>query len=238
MFPYSYFEAAVAANSDERGWDYFRLCGCPLPLVGIVMRLARLSPEKRKSSSSVQYDDLNNDDDDVIIEIENWLESWQHVSPPMADQDEASMHQDMDSMHCAEAWRHGLLLYVQRVFRWEPGRRVPMSTVRRARVIADHVFACREDSNMVAKQALLPLFFAGCELRDESTRERILRLCSLWDNATRYHMFDSTVPLLKEVWATQELKGFDNVWWGQIVDRMHVAEEVRCQPLQRRLCFG
>ncbi|KAK8061995.1 hypothetical protein PG994_008361 [Apiospora phragmitis] len=157
VFPYSYFEVVASSNQGEQEWDYFRLCGCPLPLVEIVMRLARLSAEKRKSAP-MQYVKL---DDTVISDIENSLGSWQHVSPPTADRDESSVHQDMDSMHCAEAWRHGLLLYVHRVFRWEPGDRVPPSMARCARVTADHVFACREDSSLVAKQALLPPFLRG-----------------------------------------------------------------------------
>ncbi|KAK7962028.1 uncharacterized protein PG986_002853 [Apiospora aurea] len=198
------------------------------------MRLARLSAEKRKSSS-MQYVKF---DDHVISDIEKSLESWQHVSPPTADQEESSMHQDMDSKHCSEAWRNGLLLYVYRAFRWEPGHNIPVRVTRLARATADHVFACREDNSLVAKQALLPLFFAGCELMDESTRRKILRLCSLWDEVTRYHMINSTVPLLKEVWAEQEERGFDNVWWGEVVDRMYAAEESHGGVLQVRLCFG
>ena len=34
-------------------------------------------------------------------------------------------------------------------------------------------------------------------------------------------MFRSTIPLLEEVWAEQDMKGFENVWWGQIVDKQH-----------------
>ncbi|KAK8075406.1 fungal-specific transcription factor domain-containing protein [Apiospora hydei] len=203
-------------------------------LVEIVMCLARLSAEKRKSSLMQHV----NFDDTVISQIEESLGFWQHVSPPAADQDESSMHQDMDSMHCSEAWRNGLLLYVYRVFRWEPGHSIPVRVMRLARATADQIFACREDNSLVAKQALLPLFFAGCELRDESTRRKILRLCSLWDEVTRYHMINSTVPLLKEVWADQEERGFHNVWWGQVVDRMHAAEESCGAVLQMRLCFG
>ncbi|KAK8016767.1 fungal-specific transcription factor domain-containing protein [Apiospora rasikravindrae] len=198
------------------------------------MRLARLGAEKRKSSS-MQYVKF---DDQVISGIEKSLESWQHVPPSTADEDESSMHQDMDNMHCSEAWRNGLLLYMYRVFWWKPGTRIPVHVARCARVTADHVFACREDSSLVAKQALLPLFFAGCKLKDESTRRKIVRLCSLWDEVTRYHMINSTVPLLKEVWADQEERGFDNVWWGQVVDRMHATQEARGDLLQMRLCFG
>lgn len=145
------------------------------------------------------------------------------------------MHEDLDTMHCSEAWRHGLLIYIYRVFQWESGRSPSVRIVRRARVVADHLFACREDG-LVAKQALLPLFFAGCELRDESIRKEIIEYCSLWNTKTRYHMFESTIPLLKEVWADQEQRGFHNVWWGQVADREHEAQSR--YPLRVRLCFG
>ncbi|KAI1305013.1 hypothetical protein F5Y03DRAFT_356250 [Xylaria venustula] len=230
VFPYSYFEAVVS-NCSEKDWDYFRLCGCPLQLVEVVMRLARLSAEKKKSLSMryVKFDEA------IISDLENSLESWQHVSSPTSLQDEDSMHQDLDTMHCSEAWRNGLLLYLYRVFQWEPGSQVAAHVALRARITADHIFACRED-NLVAKQALLPLFFAGCELRDEATRRKILRYCTLWDDMTRYHMFNSTIPLLKAVWAEQDQRGFDHVWWGEVVDKVHAAESH--DTLQLRLCFG
>lgn len=195
------------------------------------MQLARLSAEKRRSSSMryVLFDTT------VISEMEQSLESWRHISPATAFQNEECMQQDLDSMHCSEAWRNGLLLYIYRVFQWKPGDSIPMCIMRRARVIVDHVVACRDES-MVSRQALLPLFFAGCELRDLSSRKQIIKLCSLWNERTRYHMFSSTIPLLEEVWAEQEIKGFENVWWGQIVNKQHESD--RHSPLQMRLCFG
>lgn len=230
VFPYSYFEA-VLSNHNDQEWGFFGLCGCPPSLVKIVMQLARLSAEKRKSSS-MRYVTL---DTTVISEIEQLLESWHHVSPVTAFQGEECMQQDQDSMHCSEAWRNGLLLYIYRVFQWEPRSSIPMRILYRARVIVDHVFACRDES-MVARQALLPLFFAGCELRDRSSRKKIVELCSVWNERTRYHMFSSTIPLLEEVWAEQETKGFENVWWGQVVDKQHTSKSR--YPLQMRLCFG
>jgi len=195
------------------------------------MRLARLSSEKQKSNSMLYV----TFDATVLSELEHLLESWHHVSPETAFESEESMQQDQDRMHCSEAWRNGLLLYIYRIFHWEPGNSIPIRILFLARVIVDHVFACRDES-MVARQALLPLFFAGCELRDRSTRKKILRFCSVWNEKTRYHMFLSTIPLLEEVWAEQEAKGNENVWWGQVVDRWHKSES--CYPLQMRLCFG
>ncbi|PYH97625.1 hypothetical protein BO71DRAFT_416942 [Aspergillus ellipticus CBS 707.79] len=230
VFPHAYFEALLSKYTGKE-WDFFGLCGCPLNLVKVVMRLARLSAEKRRSSF-MQYIIF---DTPVVSEIEQSLESWHHVSPPAAFQDEESMQKDLDNMHCSEAWRNGLLLYLYRVFRWEPGCRVPMHVIYRARVIKDHVVACREE-HMISRQALLPLFFAACELQDPSSRKQILKLCSTWNDRTRYYMFGTTIPLLQEVWAEQSAKGFENVWWGQIIDKQHMLDGD--SPLQMRLCFG
>ncbi|EZF33587.1 hypothetical protein H109_01392 [Trichophyton interdigitale MR816] len=229
VFPYAY-PKAVLSKHDGQEWDYFGLCGCPPNLVHIVMQLARLCAEKRKSSS-IQCATF----DTMLLEIEQSLESWDHISPATAIQDEESMQQDQDRMHCSEAWRNGLLLYTYRVFRWELGSSVPLPVLYRARAITDHVFACR-DKSMVSRQALLPLFFAGCELRDQSLHRKIVEFCCIWDRRTRYHMFSNTIPLLEEVWAGQAAKGFENVWWGQIVDKQHSSQGDH--PLQMRLCFG
>jgi hypothetical protein len=211
----AYFET-ILQFQDEDKWDYFGLCGCPLPMVKIVMQLARLSAVKKKSLS-MQYVTFDNG---IVSDIEQSLESWQYGSPPEADEDEESMQQDRDRMHCSEAWRNGLILYIYRVFYWKPGEQTPMRFLSHARVITDHIFASRDD-NMINRQALLPLFFAGCELKDQSTRRKITRYCTAWDDKTRYHMFYTTVPLLQQVWAEQEGRGFENTWWGQVVDKQH-----------------
>lgn len=142
------------------------------------MQLARLSVEKRKSSlmQHVTFDTT------VILKIEKSLESWNHVPAATAFRDEESMQHDQDVMHCSEAWRNGLLLYVFRVFRWEPGSSVPVHILLRARVVVDYAVSCRHIT-MMSRQALLPLIFAGCELKDQSTRTEILRLCTAWDES-------------------------------------------------------
>lgn len=229
MFPLAYFDA-VLSNQDKREWDFFGLCGCPTSLAKIVMQVARLRAAMQKSSLTLDFAF----DGTVISEIEQSLEAWRHTPAATAFQDENCMQRDQDVMHCSEAWRNGLLLYIFRIFQWEPGSSAPMRILYRARVIVDHVVSCR-DVNMIIKQALLPLFLAGCELRDLSTRKEIVRLCSFWDEKTRYHVFGSTIPLLEEVWADQDTKGFENVWWGQVVDKQHTS---KAHPLKMRLCFG
>ncbi|KAB8254315.1 fungal-specific transcription factor domain-containing protein [Aspergillus pseudonomiae] len=226
VFPYEYFEALLFKYNSEE-WDFFSLCGCPLSLVKVVMQVARLAAEQRRSPVTQAAT--------VLSAIERSLETWHHISPATAFKDEESMQQDVDNMHCAEAWRNGLLLYLYRVFRWAPGQSVPMHTLYRARVIMDHVFACRNEC-MVSRQALLPLFFAGCELRDHSSRRKILDICASWNDRTRYHMFSTAIPLLEAVWTEQTIHGFDNVWWGQTIDKQHTSDSH--SPLQVRISFG
>ncbi|KAG0650638.1 hypothetical protein D0Z07_2512, partial [Hyphodiscus hymeniophilus] len=150
----------------------------------------------------------------IQYDTKGFLENWTHLSPQTALLDEESMQQDQDTMHCSEAWRNGLLLYIYRMFWWEPGSKAPVQVGYRARSVLDHVFACRDDMN-VSKQALLPLFLAGCELTNPSLRAKIIQYCSSWSSKTGYDMFNSAIPFLEEVWADQEVAGFNNVWWGQ-----------------------
>jgi hypothetical protein len=229
VFPYEYFDA-VLSNQNKREWSFFGLCGCPTSIVKIVMQVARLNAERRKLPLPQNF----MFDNGAVSELEHSLKTWYHVPCATALRDEDSMHEDLDVMHCSEAWRNGILLYIFRVFQWEPGTSIPMHVIYRARAVVDHVVSCR-DANMVSRQALLPLFFAGCELQDQSTRAEIVRLCNLWDERTRYHIFRGAIPLLEEVWAQQETNGSENVWWGQIVDRHHTFE---AHPLKMRLCFG
>ncbi|KAI1844253.1 hypothetical protein JX266_009544 [Neoarthrinium moseri] len=79
VFPYAYFEA-VLSNRNEDDLDYYSLCGCPQKLVETVMRLARLSAEKRKSSSihDATFDNT------IISDIAKVLHSWHHFPPPSA----------------------------------------------------------------------------------------------------------------------------------------------------------
>lgn len=194
------------------------------------MRIARLDTARRQSCSRLDSSSMS----DAVSEIAQSLEAWRHVPTTTSTQDEECMHEDMDVMHCSEMWRSGLLLYMFRVFQWEPGSSVPIHITYRARTVVDHASACRDD-NMLSRQALLPLFFAGCELRDKSTQAEIIRLCSVWDQRTRYHMFRGAIPMLEEVWSALEIEGLDNVWWGQIIDKQHSSEVA---PLKMRICFG
>lgn len=220
----------MLSDQDDREWDFFGLCGCPTAIVKIVMRIARLNTARRQSHAPRDSSSMS----DAVSDIVRSLEAWCHVPAATSLRDEESMHEDRDVLHCSEMWRSGLLLYIFRVFQWEPGARVPIHITHRARMVVDHASACR-DNNMLSRQALLPLFFAGCELRDKSTQAEIVRLCSIWDQRTKYHMFRGAIPMLEQVWAALEIEGLENVWWGQVIDRQHSSE---VHPLKMRICFG
>ena len=230
IFPIAYFEA-LDAISDQQQWDHYTLSGCPMSLVRVVMQLARMSAAKRKCTLM----DYVIFDDTAISGVERSLENWQHVSNLTTFSSEEEMQQDHDRMHCSEAWRCGLLLYVYRVFHWKPGVIAPISILYRAREVVDHIFACRAET-LVAKQALLPLFFAACELKDLMMRERIKQFCNICDKRSRYHMFNGTVALLEEIWVQQEEHGHENVWWGSIVEKYHQAQSSEVLP--KRISFG
>lgn len=230
VFPYEYFESVVAAG-DSQLWTFFGLCGCPQSLVVPLVQLAHLAAEKQNSASMrwVVFDNS------LVSEIEQALESWNHPPSDAAYDDEESMHQDMDCMHCSEAWRNGLLLYIYRVFWWKPADKPPRDLAARARTIIDHACSCRDDQ-FLARQALLPLFFAGCEVADPFSRDKIKTMCSVWNERTRYHIFGAMIPLLEEVWTAQEVNGPENVWWGQIVDDKVLARSEH--SLQVGVCFS
>lgn len=175
-------------------------------------------------------------DDSLVAEIQQSLEAWHHVSSADAWQDEESMQQDEDRMHCSEAWRHGLLLYIYRIFRWTPNEAVPLQVVRHARTVTDHVFSCR-DAGYLAKQAALPLLWAGCELTDLGIRGKIADFCTFWSGKTRYRLLDHVMPLLNEVWLAHEIQGHDNVCWTSVIDRWHALGQTN-SSLPETFCLG
>lgn len=71
MFPYTYAEAVPGGECAE--WDFFSLCGSPIGLVKVVMRLARLSAEKSKIASMLVSFDTS-----CIVEIGKMLQVWRH----------------------------------------------------------------------------------------------------------------------------------------------------------------
>ena len=164
-------------------------------------------------------------DMEPVLAAEKGIREWsdpQHFSeypdstPELSEVDDLGdlAHYKEDLHHCAEAWRYGLLIYVERVFKWN--RNGPVSSILGflARKALNHVSACRR-STMVQKQLLLPVFLAGCETKDECLRQEARSYCAWWNDKTRYDMFLTATALLEEVWANEEPLS----WWGSIIDQ-------------------
>lgn len=136
------------------------------------------------------------------------------------------MHYKEDLHHCAEAWRYGLLLYIERVFKWLRASGTTPSPILGflARRTLNHVTACSRsgsgngnNTTMVQKQLLLPVFLAGCETRDENLRREAREYCSWWNEKTRYGMFLTALGLMEQVWDICD-HGDERAWWGSVME--------------------
>ncbi|KAH8422334.1 Zn(II)2Cys6 transcription factor [Aspergillus melleus] len=202
----------------EDQWSFYQLSGCPAELVGHLFSLAELAHQRELASSMTWLSfDLT-----PIVQIEDHIRQWGHplysghlVEPDSDSEDfeqadEAGFNDQQDRHHCAEAWRHCLLLYIERVFKWERGTPRPNALSRLARITLDHVRCCRKTS-LTQKQLLLPVFLAASETSSEEMRDIARGYCQWWGDRSRYHMFHSVPALLEEIWA-------GDCWWGSIVD--------------------
>jgi len=224
--PYSYFEIVLGRESSSN-WTFFDLNGCPRELIVPMMQLANLAAENEPASAPRNMTAFALTD--LVDEIEASLNSWQYkpmlgVNDPAADDAEA-MQTDRDRYHCCEAWRHGLLIYIQRVFRWRRGQKPPARLAYLARVTIDHVRSCRRTST-VQKQSLLPAFFAGAETTDTDSRQSIRDYCTWWYALYGYQMFETAQSLLEELWTQRDARwNDDTLWWGGIVDARQSMDE-------------
>lgn len=124
---------------------------------------------------------------------------------------EEKMHAQQDRHHCIEAWRHALLLYIERIFKWDHAAGIrPSGIPRLVRITLDHVRCCRRTSQ-TQKQLLLPVFLAGSETKDDEMQQVVREYCQWWGERSRYNMFHSVPMLLDDVWGGKK-------WWGAVVD--------------------
>lgn len=206
-------EAILDDRYDEPCVDFYSLCGCPNDIAGMVLDIAHLAPS-RVSGLTMSHRIVSTVE---VVRIEQHLASWTWVSSAKPYVSEEAMHHDRDRYHCSSAWRSGLLLYLYRVHHWLPNDAVPMSILESAREVVDHVSASR-DATIISRQALLPLFWAACELNDTSTYGEVMDLIAIWDERTRYHLFGDAASLLSDLRAKREHSRQDDIWWGTVVD--------------------
>lgn len=226
--------------SDSSDATFYSVSGCPEALFKHMIRLGSYAREFEVAATMtcVKFDM------GPVLEAEKgiraWLdpefeESYGQNAPDSSstcadDMGEIAQYKE-DLHHCAEAWRYGLLMYIERVFKWQ--RNDPVSPLLSflARRTLNHVSSCRR-STMLQKQLLLPVFLAGCETRDEQFRQEARDYCSWWNEKTRYDMFLTATALLEEVWANTN----PGSWWGSIIDQK--GRGSASGPESRQYLFG
>lgn len=236
-------------NPDKSGDNptFYSVSGCPEKLFAQMIRLGSFAREFELAANMtcVQFNMA------PVLAVEQTIREWsdpqydvslaQYAPDGPLGANESSdgegpdlgdlMHYKEDLHHCAEAWRYALLLYIERVFKWQ--RDQPRSPILPllARRVLNHMSCCRRTS-MVQKQLLLPVFLAGCETEDENLREEARMYCTWWGEKTRYDMFITAIGLLEEVWANTD----PLAWWGSIMDRKSAANANSSSP--RQYLFG
>lgn len=196
-------------------WSFFELTGCPGDLLVHLFCLAELAKQK-ELASSMEWLTFNMT---PIENIERKVIEWQNEMAPQILEDEEQIHDQQDRYHCAEAWRYSLLVYIERVFKWDRKQRRPFSIARFARTTLDHVRSCRRTSQ-TQKQLLLPVFLAGSETTDADMRRFVKGYCKHWAEKSRYNMFDSASLLLDEIWMASPSQ-----WWGAFIDDKTTASK-------------
>ncbi|KAH6646199.1 fungal-specific transcription factor domain-containing protein [Truncatella angustata] len=231
ILPYSYFQALLTLEDDNH-WSFFSLIGCPRQLVVPLMQLARLAEENEKAASMhcARFDPT------LVDEIQASIINWENPSFEFEDDlPEEKIQQQRDEWNCVEAWRYGLLIYIIRVFQWDRTRSPPSRLIGYARHVFEHVYSCRKTA-VVQKQLLLPLFFGGCETKDQYFRRSIRDYCRYWDKASGYNLFRTASSLLEDIWQELDRSPYDDVWWGSVVDKKQDLYQFPLYPMQ--FCFG
>jgi hypothetical protein len=197
-----------------------------------LIQLASLAEENEKAASMrwTRFDLT------LVDEIQTSITNWKHPSLEIDDDiSEEQMQQQRDRWNCTEAWRYGLLVYITRVFRWNRNLSPPSRLAVYARLIVEHVHSCRHTA-IVQKQVLLPLFFAGCETKDQFSRQSIRDYCQYWSKICGYNLFSSACSLLEDVWMEQDGPRGDETWWGSVIDKKQQPYQSHVASMQ--FCFG
>lgn len=209
-------------NANRGSWTFYELSGCPEELFAWLVQLARFAREN-EMVESMEWATFNMT---PVIRVENAIKKWR--SPVFADkcsittldeentesEDENDYQFQQDTYHCAEAWRYALLLYIERVFKWDRVSDPSVTIGKYARSVLDHIRCCQRTS-LIQKQLLLPVFLAGSETMDSDSREMVRNYCEWWTEKSRYKMFHTVSTLLEEIWQDPSYTS----WWGSAVDR-------------------
>lgn len=227
----------LAEQEKGDNWSFFGLNGCPVEFVKAMARLAKLAAIYMKTTR-MEWTIFNRLPVDAVIEqIKNY------VNEEAVDiNNTVHLERDLDArqnrFHCIEAWRHAILLYAYRVFVPKQDHSKLRLISHLSRLILDSV-RCIPKTDVLQKQLLLPLFLAGAEVIDETTRHFILEYCTHWSNTSRFYHFESAGVLLKAIWKDASISTRDEHWWGvKLRSEACTQSEGNVQPMVSELLFG
>ncbi|KAL4864649.1 hypothetical protein BDV12DRAFT_175840 [Aspergillus spectabilis] len=205
---------------------FYNISGCPEDLFKHMIRLGAYAWEL-EIASTMECVTFNMD---PVLAIETAIKKWsvpefedrpeytvdkvpENLEAEAIDTEELAQYRQ-DLHYCAEGWRYGLLLYIERVFKWRSDQTAPLKFGFLARKTLNNVRSCRR-SLMLQKQLLLPVFLAGCETKDEILRQEVKEYCTWWNEETGYNMILTATGLLEEVWNDRS----SDAWWGDVIDQ-------------------
>lgn len=225
VLPLSYLES-ILRHGHSDGWSYIELTGCLEEFVVIMAKISSLAQqhETAKKKESLYFDI------GAVDEVERTLRNVPAPYPYFnADFDDETLDLLRDRYHCTEAWRNALLIYIERVFRWDIGEPVPSNAKYLARSIMDHARCIRRENNF-QKQILLPLFLAGAEIRREEDRDFVRDYCSWWTRLCGSKMFIDASSFCEEIWQKTDTEDSQGVWWGSIIDKQCSESKLPARP--------
>ena len=214
VFNDAYLDAISASDANDSQL-FFDISGCPAVFAKFMAKIARTASKYEAAQRFVWFQ-FNNS---LVDEMQRCLESWSNPYGKIGHDTEAQEDPQLtrDYYHCVEAWRHALLLYILQVFRRDSD--ISTSTAYLSRLILDHA-KCIRRSSVTQKQVLLPVFLAGADVLDMSSRNEIKEYCSFWADANGYHMFQNVADLLDSVWRDRKQHhAQEPYWWGMTADK-------------------
>ncbi|KAJ5575352.1 hypothetical protein N7450_009251 [Penicillium hetheringtonii] len=214
VLPLSYLENILRYGHSD-GWSYLELTGCLEEFVVIMAKLASLAQQHETAREKENlYFDMG-----AVDEVERTLRGvpvpYPHFNEGL---DEETLDFLRDRYHCIEAWRNALLIYIERVFRWDRTGPVPPNAKYHARSIMEHARCIRKENNF-QKQILLPIFLAGTEVKREEDRDFVREYCSWWTRLCGSKMFIDASSFCEEAWIKFDNGDCDGIWWGSIIDK-------------------
>ncbi|KEF60469.1 uncharacterized protein A1O9_02030 [Exophiala aquamarina CBS 119918] len=216
VFSSFYYDFALEEHNGAT-YDIFTISGVPKDLFRYCRELTQIASEKRQISKfKYAVFDMSR-----VLELEKSIREYPGggLAPQGEDGAEELIECWHDYYNAANAWKYALLLYISRVFKWDPTSQIRLSEFTSlSRLVLDSVRCCRPDSPM-RKQLLFPVFVAGSESLDSYSRSFVQEFCDTWCKTIRYSLFPDAYSVLQEIWAQRDLNASDpTVWWGSVID--------------------